>query len=51
MPDAFVVIISQVALQAFTHPAIDLASGQLVELEAEPAPVQLELFPLDGEGT
>lgn len=44
MPDAFVVIIPEETLQAFTHPAIDLTSGQLVELEAEPAPVQLELF-------
>lgn len=40
------------ALRGFTRPAIDLATGEIIDLEAEPAPVQLELFePLDGEGT
>lgn len=47
-----VVIISQVALQGFIHPGLDLKTGEIIELEAEPAPIQLELFePLDGEGT
>jgi hypothetical protein len=37
-------IIPDETLPAFTHPALDLATGELIELAAEPAPVQLELF-------
>lgn len=40
----FVVIITQEALQAFIHPGLDLQTGEIIELEAESAPVQLELF-------
>lgn len=49
MPDAFVVIISQETLQAFTRPGLDLQTGQIIELYPveEPAPVQLELFGTD----
>jgi len=48
----FVIILAEEALQVFTHPALDLLTGEIIELETEPAPVQLELFePLDGEGT
>ncbi|UVJ46207.1 hypothetical protein NVV94_12105 [Pseudomonas sp. LS1212] len=36
------IIIDQESLDAFVHPALDLVSGCLIELEA---PVQLELFP------
>lgn len=44
----FAVIITQEALQAFIHPGLDLQTGEIIELAAEPAPVQLELFePLD----
>lgn len=37
-------IIPEETLQSFTHPALDLQTGQLIELEAEPVPIQLDLF-------
>lgn len=43
----FIVITSQEATQAFAHPALDLLTGEIIELEAELAPAQLELFDAD----
>lgn len=40
----FIVVTTQEAIQAFAHPALDLLTGEIIELAAEPAPVQLELF-------
>ncbi|MWV11172.1 hypothetical protein F3I62_03595 [Pseudomonas sp. R-28-1W-6] len=37
-----IAIVPGEALRGFTHPAIDLTTGQLIELE--PAPEQLDLF-------
>lgn len=38
------VIITQDTLKGFAHPALDLMTGEIIELAAEPGPVQLELF-------
>lgn len=52
-----IVVITQESLQAFTHPGLDLQTGKIIELEAEPAPAQMELFrevdqqPPDQQGT
>lgn len=49
---SILVIIPEQNLRGFIHPAIDLATGAIIELEAEPVPVQLELFGagVDGSG-
>jgi hypothetical protein len=39
----FVVIIPEETLRSFIHPALDLQTGQLVELDTEPVPEQLDL--------
>jgi hypothetical protein len=44
------VVIVRETLQAFTRPGLDLQTGEIIELEAEPAPVQLELFATDRQG-
>ncbi|WP_332820460.1 hypothetical protein [Pseudomonas sp.] len=42
------VVITQEAVQGFIRPALDLQTGEIIELATELAPVQLELFePLD----
>lgn len=43
MPTA-IIVISQEDLLPFTRPALDLQTWELIELDAEPVPVQLELF-------
>jgi hypothetical protein len=46
-----IVIIPQEALQAFTRPGLNLLTGEIIELAAEPAPVQLDLFGAESAST
>lgn len=50
MSDVFV-IIDQEALQGFTHPCLDLLTGQIIELDPAarvlPPTTQMELFDAD----
>lgn len=49
MSDVSIIVVSRDALAAFARPAIDLRTGEIVELPAEVEPVQLEI-PFDVPG-